>query len=403
MQRCLLLLGIFMFTLGSAAITQQPPTIAFVGGTIYPSPNASPIRDGAVIVERDKIVAVGPRRNVKVAPRATIIDCHGMFVVAGFQNSHVHFTPPGWTVNSDARAEDVSRQLEAMLTRWGFTTVIDTGSEPTSTALLKKRIESGEVKGPRILTAGLPLYPPKGLPYYLNDIPSDLLKLLPQPETPAAAAQIVTADLNSRDLVKLFVGSWVTRHEVLAMPQEIATAAAHEAHRDGKLVFAHPSNVAGLNVALAAGVDVLAHALDNPNGLTEAHLRRMKQQNMGMVPTLKLFQGAPEVIAEVRSFHDVGGQILFGTDVGYLADADPTVEYELMSHAGLTWRDIFASLTTNSAARFNESRQRGQLRSGMSADLVVLRRDPAQDVRAFSDVTYTMRGGRLVYRLNDLP
>jgi imidazolonepropionase-like amidohydrolase len=393
----------FALTLVAGGITQQPPILAIVGGTIYPSPNAAPIQDGVVIIEGNRIASVGARRTVKVPPRAEVIDGSGMFVLAGFQNSHVHFTPPGWTIDPNAPAEAVSRHLEAMLTRWGFTTVIDTGSEPTSTAWLKKRIESGEVKGPRILTAGLPLYPPKGLPYYLNDIPSDLLKLLPQPETPAAAAQIVTADLNSRDLVKLFVGSWVTRHEVLAMPQEIATAAAHEAHRDGKLVFAHPSNVAGLNVALAAGVDVLAHALDNPNGLTDAHLRRMKQQNMAMVPTLKLFQGAPEVIAEVRSFHEVGGQILFGTDVGYLADADPTVEYELMSLAGLTWRDILASLTTNSAARFNESRQRGQLRSGMSADLVVLRRDPAQDVRAFSDVAYTMRGGRLVYRLNDLP
>ena len=124
-------------------------------------------------------------------PQAQVIDCADMVVVAGFQNSHVHFTPPGWTVEPNASADRLSEQLAAMFTHWGFTTVVDTGSDPISTGTLRRRIESGEANGPRILTAGLPLYPPKGLPFYLQDIPADLLKRLPQPATPGEASATV--------------------------------------------------------------------------------------------------------------------------------------------------------------------------------------------------------------------
>jgi imidazolonepropionase-like amidohydrolase len=386
-----------VFSILSAASSQEPDGLALVGGTIYPAPDSAPVRDGVVLVQGGKITALGPRRTIEVPTGSKVIDCVGMFVVAGFQNSHVHFTPPGWKAESSAPAADLANQLEAMVTRWGFTTVVDTGSDPSSTGVLRKRIESGEVNGPRILTAGVPLYPPKGIPFYIQDLPPDLLKLLPQPATPAAATAAVRDQSSYADLVKLFVGSWVTRGKVLPMPMPIATAAAREAHRSGKLVFAHPSNVAGLDVALGARVDVLAHALDDTRGFTNAHFAQMRRQNMGMIPTLTLFKGDPDIVAEVGTYFKLGGQILFGTDVGFLSDLDPTPEYELMARAGLRWQDILASLTTNPSARFRESRQRGRLQRGMDGDVVVLKNDPAVDVRAFGSVKHTIRRGRLIF------
>ena len=118
---------------------------------------------------------------------------------------------------------------------------------------------------------------------------------------------------------------------------------------------------------------------------------------MALIPTLTLFgndTNAAEIFAEVRDYRQLGGQILFGTDVGYHQKYDPTREYELMARAGLTWRDILASLTTNPAARFGESSRRGRVEVGMNADLVVLARDPAVDVRALGDVRLTFRSGR---------
>src|SRR5439155_1691323 len=116
---------------------------------------------------------------------------------------------------------------------------------------------------------------------------------------------------------------------------------------------------------------------------------------------IKLFTGSNVSPARVLPMPDdvavAGGQILFGTDVGYLTHSDPSREYELMGRAGLTWREILASLTTNPAARFRAASQRGRVVPGMAADLVVLRRDPADDVRAFADVRSTIRAGRVCY------
>src|SRR5438874_10483149 len=86
--------------------------------------------------------------------------------------------------------------------------------------------------------------------------------------------------------------------------------------------------------------------------------------------------------------------IQVGTDVGYLPDYDPTDEFVQMAQAGLTWRQILASLTTNPAARFGEASRRGRVALGLDADLVVLNRDPTTDVRAFAEVVYVVRGGR---------
>ena len=68
------------------------------------------------------------------------------------------------------------------------------------------------------------------------------------------------------------------------MQVEIATTTTSEARGAGKLVFAHASNVAGLEVALEARVDVLAHVLDDDRGLNESHFARMKTGRMAMIP-----------------------------------------------------------------------------------------------------------------------
>jgi imidazolonepropionase-like amidohydrolase len=384
-------------TLAMVIAPPPPVSLALVGGRVYAAPDVNPLEDAVVLMQGGRITAVGRRADIGIPAGVTTIDCAGLVVTAGFQNSHIHLTPPAWIVEPTAPANDVSSQLQAMLTRWGFTTVVDTGSDPAATSRLRRRIESGEVKGPRILTAGLPLYPPKGVPFYLQDLPAEILRMLPQPATPDDAAALVRDHPNDRDLVKLFVGSWVTRERVLPMPDAVAISAAREAHAAGKVVFAHASNVAGLEVALEAGVDVLAHALDNTDGFTPAHLERMKRQNLAVVPTLKLFGGWWRVVDWVRNYARAGGQILFGTDVGYLKDLDPTDEYVFMASAGLGYREILAALTTNAEERFGEFGRRGRVAPGQDADLVILGSDPTRGAAAFADVRYTIRGGQMIY------
>src|SRR5438876_1026841 len=253
-----------------ATAQQRSRIIALTGGRVIPSPDAIPIDNAAVIVEGGRIAAVGPAERVTIPRDAAVIDCRGLIVVAGFQNSHVHFNEDKWADASGQPASKLAAQLQAMLTRYGFTTVIDTASLLANTLAIRRRIGTGEVAGPRILTAGLGLYPPDAIPYYVKDaVPPDLLRLLPQPSTAARATEIVRMNLDGgADIVKLFTGSWVSRQQVVPMPVAVASAAVSEAHRRGRLVFTHPSNVAGLEVALDARVDVLAHAIDDTQGLT---------------------------------------------------------------------------------------------------------------------------------------
>jgi imidazolonepropionase-like amidohydrolase len=104
-----------------------------------------------------------------------------------------------------------------------------------------------------------------------------------------------------------------------------------------------------------------------------------------------------DAVEQVRSYAAAGGQILFGTDVGYMTDHDPADEYRLMAGAGLTPAQILASLTTAPAARWNEGERRGRVAAGQDADLVVLGGDPLADTNRFADVRCTIRGGEILY------
>ena len=70
-----------------------------------------------------------------------------------------------------------------------------------------------------------------------------------------------------------------------------------------------------------------------------------------------------------------------------------------MTQAGMSFPEILASLTTSPAAWFGESTRLGRISPGMQADLVVLNADPSEDIRALSDVRYTLRDGVVIYVL----
>jgi imidazolonepropionase-like amidohydrolase len=391
-------------TLGLSASPQTAdPALALTGAKIYISPDAPPLTNGVVLVRAGKIAAVGAARSVRIPADAKVLDCSGLVVTAGFQNSHVHFTQAKWDGASSQPASQLAGNLADMLTRYGFTTVVDLASSLPNTTALRARIQSSEIPGPRILTAGGAVYPPNGTPFYLREtLPPIALKYIEgveEPATPDAAQKLVAAEINGHTEVKL-------------MPPDIVAAAVAEAHRHGRLVFVHPSNLEGATIAINAGVDVLAHATPMSGKWDDAFVAKMKANGTSLVPTLKLWgyelrksAEPPESIerynataaSQVLQFQRAGGQILFGTDVGYMTEYDTTEEFELLSHAGLTPVQILATLTTAPAARFGESASRGKIAPGMDADLVVLDGDPARDARNFAKVHYTIRAGRVIY------
>ena len=215
------------------------------------------------------------------------------------------------------------------------------------------------------------------------------------------------------DATKLFLMTPQDGGRYAFMQPDIALAASDETHRRGLPVLAHPTDIEGINLAIEAGVDVLVHTTigEGKTVWEPALVEQLIARNMALIPTLQLFPyelrrakleqrivdlATGDAVEQLRVFSKAGGQVLFGTDVGYMTDYDPTVEYQLMARA-LTPMQILASLTTAPAARWKEEAQRGRIAEGMDADLVVLEGDPSADAANFAKVRCTIRGGRLIY------
>jgi len=382
---------------------------ALTGALIYPAPGEVPIPDGVVVVAHGKIIAVGKKGEISIPPGVQTIDCTGKTLVAGFWNTHVHFMEPKWNDAARLPAPQLTAQLQDMLTRYGFTSVVDIGSELQNTLALRRRVTTGEVKGPRILTAGMIIFPKDGVPYYVTDyLPPELVAKVKKGEaaTPADAVRFVDEQLaQGADVVKLMAVSIMRPNGQLQfkpMPLSIVQAATAEAHRKGKLVFAHPTNMEGIELVLAGHVDVLAHTSEEPSKWDSVITRRLKTANVTLIPTLTLFdrdQDFDGILKEVKSYSDIGGQIMFGTDVGFLPDYPSlTKEFGYLARAGLTFSQILASLTTVPAKRLGFAGSTGMIKQGMDADLLVLDGDPAKDQSAFYHVVLTFRHGRIIYQ-----
>jgi imidazolonepropionase-like amidohydrolase len=332
-----------------------------------------------------------------------------MTLTSGFWNSHVHLIEDKLQGAATAPAASLTSHFQEMLTRYGFAHVFETAAlDLGNTLALRKRIESGDVAGPTIYTTGVPFVTPNGTPAYLAPLK------LPEVSTAAEVQSFVRGQLaKGADGVKFWGVSPNSRTTLAEMPLDLARAAVAEVHAAGKLAFVHPTNVTGVRVAAASGVDVLVHTSpDQVEAWDEKLVAEMRATNMALIPTLKLYtwdparQGASaEMIRRVvgvaqeqlRLYLRAGGDILFGTDVGYVTDYSPKDEYVLMREAGLTFEQILSSLTTAPAKRFGAASRTGTLAAGMDADLVAIKGDPAADIAALVDVQYVYREGKLLY------
>jgi imidazolonepropionase-like amidohydrolase len=377
-------------------------TLVLKGGSVYASPEATPIADAVVVTSVGVITAVGRAGEVQIPPDARVIDCSGKTIVAGFWNSHVHFTEAVWRDAGNAPAAPLTAHMQEMLTRWGFSTVWSLGSDPDNSMALRRRVYADEILGPNIFLVGS-IFPKDGRPAYLPDAQ------IPEAATPERAAEMARNYMRiGLDGIKLFTGAYKGEDKpVVNMEAAIAKAAVDIAHAQGKPVFAHPQNTAGIEAVIAAGVDVMAHTVGRQPGYPPEQLARFKQQGIALTPTLSLFAKLPvppeivarlvdNIVGQLKSFSENGGTVLFGTDVGYTQLYDTTLEYELMRRA-LSERQVLASLTTNPASYFKAA-NKGKVEKGFDADLAVLDGDPVADVRNLAKVAYTIRAGKVIYQ-----
>jgi imidazolonepropionase-like amidohydrolase len=390
------------------AAAQQPASKAQLvlrGARLYPAPGAAPIAPATVVVREGKIAEVIRDPAAPVPDAERVIDAGGLIVTAGFWNCHVHFTEPKWLNAAGQEEAALVGHLRDMVTSHGFTSVLDTGSDPNVTLALRRRIEGG-MAGPRILLAGGSFVGKNGSPAYLT-------VKLPEATDPALAERLTKETLAlGVDHIKIFSGSYVGQGPAVMMELPVIQAVTAEAHRQGRLVVSHPQTLEGTQLAVDGGVDVLAHTAPQGGAWPKETIAAMVEKKMSVIPTLKLWRfeltraklppiavdrAQATAVRQLQAFVEAGGNVLFGTDLGYMTDYDPTEEFQKMAEAGLTFEQILAALTTAPEQRFGDPASRGTVEVGKVADLVVLGTDPATKIEGLADVRIAVRGGRVIY------
>ncbi|WP_232207635.1 amidohydrolase family protein [Pseudoxanthomonas sp. J35] len=387
--------------------------LAIVGARIIPAPDAAPIGNGVILVDDGRIEAVGSAGEVAVPDGVPRLEVDGQVIVAGFWNSHMHLLGEAYKDVARQPAGRLAAVLQEQYGHWGFTTVFDLASFGGDAPALKRRIEAGEVRGPRVLSVGMPFFPLDGTPVYTRQLLEEAG--VPSPEVASAEegrARAIRQLDEGLDGVKLFTGAILGRDGVKLMDAPVAAAVGRVARAPGKPVFAHPTTVRGMEIAIDGGANVLAHTTPADGPWSDGIVARLVRDDVAVVPTLAMFEieirreQAPPAVVErfvgngqqqVAALAAAGGTVLFGTDAGYVEAFDTTRELQLLAATGLDWRQILASLTTAPAGFFGEGAQRGRIEPGAVADLVILGASPEQDATAFADVVHTLRGGKSIY------
>lgn len=383
--------------------------LVVIGARVWTSPDASISEPQSILVRDGRVAAVG--RGVSAPATVRRFDVEGCIVTAGFWNCHVHFTGAPWHQAKTAARGVLQPALDEMLLSKGFANVLDLASNPRTTLALVRRIDSGDLRGPEIVTAGPGVRPWRGIPFYVaSDVPWYLHWMMAGPATPLGARFAVAAQaLAGARLTKLFTGSYVEPTRVKPMRLSVARSAVREAHRRGIRVFAHPSNREGTAVALRAGVDALAHLPDETNG-TDGLLAEAAAQGILVVPTLHMFAstvtGDESYLAPIREalrrFREAGGRVLFGTDVGYMKDGDTRGEFAAMHAAGMDAPDLLRSLTTEPAT-FMRRDDLGTIEPGKRANLTILNTTDQPSPSNFSDIRSVIRDGEVLFEHSDPP
>jgi imidazolonepropionase-like amidohydrolase len=371
-----------------------------------------------VLVRDGRIVAAGP--SVSDAG-ATELPLPGTTLLPGLIEGHSHlllhpYDETPWTdqVLLESHAERVARAVvhaEATLMA-GVTTVRDLGSEGAGYADVgvKASIEKGVVPGPRMLVAGPALvatgsYAPKGAPEWS----------LPKGAEEADGVEDltrVTRDQIGRgaDWVKVYADyRWGPNGEARpTYTEEELAVVVSIAESSGRRVVAHAATPEGMARAARAGVRTIEHG----DGGTAETFELLAERGVAFCPTLaagdaitqyggwrKGVDPEPDRIRNKRaSFATAlrsGVEICFGGDVGVYPHGDNVRELELMVDYGMPTTDVLRAATAGNARVF-ELGDRGRIASGLLADLVAVRGNPATDITALRAVELVMKGGEIV-------
>ncbi|TDV38599.1 amidohydrolase family protein [Actinophytocola oryzae] len=376
----------------------------------------------SVLVENGRIALVAPPGADVLAPSdAVVVEEPDATLLPGLIDCHVHAEPGA---------------LREAIT-FGVTTVLDMMCPPElhreQRATARRDLGMADV-----LSAGIGATAPGGHPSQLVES-VDWLDEFPTLSTPGEAADFVARRMaEGSQYLKIFAGRLTPGDGRPCLDTDTVAALVEAARTNGVLSIAHAVDQAAARAAVAAGVDGLAHLFvdekpeppfideivsagvfvvptltmleslcGRPSGaelardpritpFLSASAKARLESVLGENPELDLSH-AREAVAMLAA---AGGTLLAGTDAiahGTAHGASLHRELELLVECGMSPRQALAAATSAPAGRFGLS-DRGHVRGGLQADLVLVRGNPAEDITRTRDLIGVWRRGQRVER-----
>ncbi len=390
-----------------------------------------PASETTVVVDGNRIVSV--ERGYQ-APGAgdTLVDLRSATLMPGLMDMHVHITSEYRSSSeldsfkddaADVALESVAYAERTLLA--GFTLVRDLGSDFNAAIALRRAIDRGRVKGPRIVAAGKSIAttgghadPTNGWAAHLGgtnvgpaegviDSPVQAAQAVRQRYKDGADAIKITATGGVLSVAKSGQNPQFTEEEVRAI---VSTARDY-----GFTVAAHAHGTEGIKRAVRGGVDSIEHGTFMDKETMDLMKQRgthyvatisagrwvyEKAQNPDFFPALvrpKALEVGPQIQNAFAAAYEAGVRIMFGTDTGVSAHGQNAREFEYMAAAGMPVMEAIKSATIVPARFLKLDDRLGTIANGKTADLVAVPGNPLDDVTALQRVNFVMKDG-VIYK-----
>ncbi len=397
---------------------------------------AAPIERAAVLIQGERIVALGPQDAVR-APDGATVDrkAYGAAtILPGLVDAHTHLVAPGdGTLGDDiAKEDDDFLLLQAAknartLLHSGVTTLRENGAKGKVAFSLREGIRRRLAPGPRMVICGRPIAITGGhMGYFGSEADGEV----------AVRAEVRKLLKEGADYIKIVASGGSTRtSDPNRASYSVAELAAmtDEARRHGKLTAAHCTSAQSIQNCLDAGVDMIIHCIfTEPDGTFRFRpdlVERLAAAKAWVNPTLYVMKAGiermreareregrltPELMAQleqsrraldvrvdaVRRMSEAGVRMTAGSDSpwGWYAPGEFVHEIHMLAQAGLSYADAIVTGTAGAADSIGVGGVSGRLLSGRQADVLVVRGDPTREITALWDVLDVYQAGHRIAR-----
>jgi imidazolonepropionase-like amidohydrolase len=381
-------------------------SITFTHANVIDGISKTPIMDVTVVVANGHIESI----SHESAAQGSVVDLKGRWLLPGFVDAHVHVA-------------DLASARRAL--RSGATTIGEAGVNHFADIGMRELNHKGVVDVPDVIAAGYHVRTHPADDFFL-DFPQDADLMAGVHGTEAVRRMV--REMASRGVNRIKVmateraGLPDTDPRIRIFNDEELAAVVDEANKAGLWVVAHAHGDEGASAAVRAGV----HCIEHGTYLSDDTLRLMREKGTYLDPTLTAIVDMIEPEGEydnpilqmrgramlpvahemVAKAWKMGIKIVAGTDTSYFDKNNRTIADEIveLAGAGIPPMEAIKAATSVSAEELGIGNRTGSVRVGYEADLLVIERNPLDDIRHVADILMVVNNGRIALdRMNVSP